>query len=155
MGFPADDPLMLAAGPKNLGQRREAVLLVSEKPAVMPVADTFMVRSAADNETADAPADRAGAAGRAAPRLDDLLGGDGGSRRMGSPIVPSGRIAGKRQSPQSGGHAVRFSLRARDAFREVLDLVGCLGAGPCTDVEIVKLVDFTDCRSSDTGSELR
>jgi hypothetical protein len=73
MGAPADDPVMLEVGPQNLGQSRQVVLLIAEEPAA--VADTFMVRGAADDETVDAPPGHAEAAGWTPPWLDDLLGG--------------------------------------------------------------------------------
>lgn len=92
-GAPADDPLMATVGPQNLGQPHETVLFVCQEPTVVPVADAFMVRSAADDETADVAAGHAEAASRAAWGLVDLLVADSGSRRIGSPIVPSGGIA--------------------------------------------------------------
>lgn len=45
--------------------------------------------------------------------------------------------------------------RGADAFGEVFEEVGCLGAGGGAGVEAVDFVDFTDRRSSNTGSELR
>ncbi len=83
MGAPADDPVVLEVGPQNLGQQRQIVLLCSEEPAAVPVADTFVVRGAADDEPVDVPPGHAEAAGRAAPRFDDLLcGGPMVSKRV-------------------------------------------------------------------------
>jgi hypothetical protein len=45
--------------------------------------------------------------------------------------------------------------RGGDAFAEVLHLVGGLGADAGAGVEQMDVVDITDRRSSDTGSELR
>ncbi|MFI8266676.1 hypothetical protein [Streptomyces sp. NPDC085665] len=73
MSAPADDPVMLEVGPQNLGQQRQIVLLLSEEPAAVAVADTFMVRGAADDEPADVSPGHAEAAGRAASRLDGLF----------------------------------------------------------------------------------
>jgi len=53
----------------------QIVLLLAEEPAVVAVADTFMVRGAADYESVDVSPGHAEAAGRTPPRLDDLLGG--------------------------------------------------------------------------------
>ncbi|WP_306368453.1 hypothetical protein [Nocardiopsis sp. CC223A] len=61
-----DDPVMAEIGSQDLGQPRRFMLFIAEEPAVVTVADAFMVWSAADDEAVDVPSGHAEAAGRAA-----------------------------------------------------------------------------------------
>lgn len=82
---PVDYPAVSEVGSQELGQPCQVVLFIAEEPAVMAVADAFMVWSAADDETVDVSTGHAEAAGWTAPRLDDLLGG-GPKHHRGRPI---------------------------------------------------------------------
>ncbi|WP_030338467.1 hypothetical protein [Streptomyces sp. NRRL S-1022] len=99
MGASPDDPLVPEVGPQDLGQPCQVLLFIAEEPAVMPVADAFVVRCAADDETADVPTGLAEAAGRAAPRFDDFLcGGSKVPERVADP-------AERRYGADQGGRA--------------------------------------------------
>lgn len=50
---------------------------------------------------------------------------------------------------------VRVDERRGDPLGEVLEGVGDFGAVLGGERDVVEFVDFTDCRSSNTGSELR
>jgi hypothetical protein len=133
VGSSASDPLMLAVGLENLRQSRESVLFVSEEPSAVPVSDAFMVRCAADDDTADVAAGHAGAAGRAAPRLDDLLCG---GQRQPPDRVPDCAEWGHRvdqggRAPAGQGGEPRQPLRGPVADR--LSSRRCCRDGPSRD----------------------
>lgn len=73
IGTPADDPVVPEVGPPDLGQPYQIVLIITEEPAVVPVADPLVVRGAADDESVNVTTGHAETAGGAPAGLDQFF----------------------------------------------------------------------------------